>query len=80
MALSDTLGGANKELTRDSIYAAISSCITVNSDMYAVTIKVQVGANPNETERAWYYMAIVDRGCATSSNHKPAVLLFTQVK
>jgi len=71
---------AKPELDRDAIYAAISSCVTVNSDMYAVNIKVQLGRKTVETENAWHYVAVIDRGCAKAENHKPAVLLFTQVK
>jgi hypothetical protein len=41
---------------------------------------VQLGNNPNEQDRAWYYMAVVDRGGAVFSTDKPAVLLFTQLK
>ncbi|MDP6633382.1 MAG: hypothetical protein QGG42_00610 [Phycisphaerae bacterium] len=75
----DGLGGANKDLDRDAIYAAISSCTSISSDMYAVTIRVQLGPNTNES-RAWFYVAVIDRGCAVFSTDKPAVLLFTQVK
>jgi len=68
-------------LDRDSIYAAISSCITVNSDMYAVNIRVQLGDSKTPLpNRAWYYLAVIDRGCAVFSTDKPAVLLFTQLK
>jgi hypothetical protein len=78
LALSDS--ATNKEMDRDAIYAAISSSISVSSDIYAVNIKVQLGNNPNEQDRAWYYMAVVDRGGAVFSTDKPAVLLFTQLK
>ena len=72
---------AGEPLDRDSIYAAISSCITVNSDMYAVTVRVQLGASKTPTaDRSWYYLAVIDRGCAVFSTDKPAVLLFTQMK
>jgi len=72
---------ATKSLDRDSIYAAISSCITVNSDMYAVTVRVQLGGSKTPpADRSWYYLAVIDRGCAVFSTDKPAVLLFTQVK
>ncbi|MDP6633605.1 MAG: helix-hairpin-helix domain-containing protein, partial [Phycisphaerae bacterium] len=68
-------------LDRDSIYAAISSCVTVNSDMYAVTVRVQLGASKTPAaDRSWYYLAVIDRGCAMFSTDKPAVLLFTQLK
>jgi len=76
------LGGfdaTNKDIDRDSIYAAISSCITVNSDLYAVNIRVQVGTSKTP-EDVWYYVAIVDRSCSMSAIDKPAVLLFMRVK
>jgi len=69
---------AGEPLDRDSIYAAISSCVTVNSDMYAVTVRVQLGETPSANQ-VWYYVAVVDRGCAVFSTDKPAVLLFTPV-
>ena len=70
---------ATKSLDRDSLYAAISGCITVNSDMFAVTVRVQLG-NKTAPERSWHYLAVIDRGCAVVPTSKPAVLLFTQVR
>ncbi|MBT3202340.1 MAG: hypothetical protein HN350_20765 [Phycisphaerales bacterium] len=67
-------------LDRDSVYAAISGCITVNSDMYAVTVKVQLGDDPAEKINSWHYVAVIDRSCVTEAKDKPAVLLFAQVK
>jgi hypothetical protein len=64
---------------RDILYGGISSCITVNSDMYAVTVRVQIG-NDLEPDKSWYYLAIIDRGCVKSVTDKPAVLLFTQIE
>ena len=81
LAFADGLGGANTSLDRDAIYAAISGCITVNSDMYAVTVRVQLGGSKTPpADKSWYYLAVIDRGCAVFSNDKPAVLLFTQVR
>ncbi|MCP4376335.1 MAG: hypothetical protein GY794_09195, partial [bacterium] len=69
------------DFNRDTIYAAISSCITVNSDLYAVTIRVQIGNSPTpSSNESWYYLAVIDRGCVVKSTGKPAVLLFTRVK
>ena len=66
---------------RDAIYAAISGCITVNSDMYAVTVRVQLGNSQTPAaDRSWFYVAVVDRGGAVASTDKPAVVLFTQVE
>ncbi|MCP4377775.1 MAG: helix-hairpin-helix domain-containing protein, partial [bacterium] len=46
------------DFNRDTIYAAISSCITVNSDIYAVTIRVQIGNSPTpSSNESWYYLA-----------------------
>jgi hypothetical protein len=67
-------------LDRDSVYAAISGCITINSDMYAVTVKVQLGDDPAEKINSWHYVAVIDRSCVTETKDKPAVLLFAQVK
>ena len=71
---------STKDLDRDAVYAAISGCITVNSDMYAVTVKVQLGPDPAEKNNAWHYVAVIDRSCVTEAKDKPAVLLFAQVK
>jgi len=82
IALAFTDSATNPELDRDAIYSAISSCVSVSSDVYSVNIKVQLVSNgaPAASDPAWYYMAIIDRGGAVFSTDKPAVLLFTQVK
>ena len=83
LALDTLVNAGNKtpDFNRDTIYAAISSCITVNSDMYAVTVRVQIGDSPTPpVNKSWYYLAVIDRGGAVFSTDKPAVLLFTQIK
>jgi hypothetical protein len=82
IALAFPDNATNPDLDRDAIYSAISSCVSVSSDIYAATIKVQLVSNgsPSTQDPAWYYMAIIDRGGAVFSTDKPAVLLFTQVK
>jgi len=75
-----TIEDQDSGMDRDAIYSAISGSVSISSDLYAVNIKVQLGSNPAEQARAWYYLAIVDRGATVFSTDKPAVLLFAQVK
>jgi len=67
--------------SRDSLYTAISNLITVNSDVYAANIVVQLrdetGATPIQT---WRYISVIDRSNCRESEHEPAVLLFAEVK
>ncbi|MHC4984105.1 MAG: hypothetical protein ACYTF6_13175 [Planctomycetota bacterium] len=58
----------------NSIYDAVGSVITVNSDTYAVEIKVQGGSSLN-----WRYLVIVDRSNCFTSEHTPSVVLFASV-
>ncbi|MCK4275409.1 MAG: hypothetical protein KAX78_02780, partial [Phycisphaerae bacterium] len=69
---------------RDSLYRAISNLITVNSDTYAVNIRVDlydIGEAPgDEPAQSWYYVAVIDRSNCRSLGDTPAVLLFSEVK
>jgi hypothetical protein len=72
---------------RDTLYRAISNLITVNSDVYSLNIRVQLGRptqdeeDNNETpQHVWYYVAVIDRGSVRRLGDMPAVLLFTRVK
>jgi len=72
---------------RDTLYRAVSNLITVNSDVYSLNIRVQLG-RPTKVEEdrgetpqhVWYYVAVIDRGCVRGPGDMPAVLLFTRVK
>ncbi len=69
---------------RDSLYKSISNLISVNSDVFAANIVVQLrdaGAPltdpPAET---WRYLSVFDRGNCRTSTDSPAVLLFTELE
>jgi hypothetical protein len=64
---------------RDALYRGISNLITVNSDMYAAYVRVQIGKG-SETERVWNYLAVIDRSNCRSKSDVPALLMFTQLK
>ena len=73
---------------RDSLYRAISNLITVNSDVYAVNIRVDLydineapdNDPPDEPIQSWYYVSVIDRSNCSSLGDTPAVLLFSEVK
>ncbi len=79
---------------RDSFYAPISNLVTVNSDVFAVNIRVDLydaDETPEETDtttnefihspqHTWYYIAVIDRSNCTDDTQTPAVLLFSEVK
>lgn len=73
---------------RDSLYRAISNLITVNSDVYAVNIRVDLydineapdNDPPNEPLQSWYYVSVIDRSNCSDVGDTPAVLLFSEVK
>lgn len=57
----------------------IMNTISINSDSYAVTIRVQLGPDI-DSPKAKYYLGIVDRSNCFTEKHKPNVLMFTQLK
>lgn len=65
---------------RDTLYRSISNLITVNSDVFAVNMMVQLRAADGSVRQDWYYVAVVDRSNCRQGGHVPAVLLFSQVK
>ncbi len=74
---------------RDSLYRAISNLITVNSDVYAVNIRVdlydinEAPTSPppdNVPLQSWYYVSVIDRSNCRGLGDTPAVLLFSEVK
>ena len=71
---------------RDSLYKSISNLISVNSDVFAANIVVQLrsgdaGATladpPKET---WRYLSVLDRSNCRTTSDSPAVLLFTELE
>jgi len=63
---------------RDSLYRAVSNLITVNSDVFAVSILVRLQASTG-IPQDWHYVAVIDRSNCRQSGQMPAVLLFSQV-
>ncbi len=92
--LGNLLGGAipssdrNYQSIRDSFYAPISNLVTVNSDTYAVNIRVDLydaDESPEDPanyapQHTWYYIAVIDRSNCYDNTQTPAVLLFSEVK
>ena len=72
---------------RDSLYAPISNLVTVNSDVFAVNIRVDLydadeppEDTANNPQQTWYYIAVIDRSNCYNDTQTPAVLLFSEVK
>ncbi len=73
---------------RDSFYTPISNLVTVNSDTYAVNIRVDLydaDESPEDIanydpQHTWYYIAVIDRSNCYNDRQTPAVLLFSEVK
>lgn len=63
---------------RDALYEAVSNCITVNSDSYAVVMKFILGSDVNNPVFSQKYVALVDRSNCYTSAHSAAVLLLTK--
>ncbi len=68
----------NYSYVRDAMYRAISNCITVNSDTFVATIRIQLG-NGDPTSGIWYYIAVIDRSNCMTKDDSPAVLLFNEI-
>jgi len=66
---------------RDSLYRAVSNLITVNSDVFAVNIRIQLREDQTDKVKGdWYYVAVIDRSNCRKRSDTPAVLLFSQVE
>jgi len=72
---------------RDSLYRAVSNLITVNSDVFAAYILVQLRDGLTEAvKHTWNYVAVLDRSNCRQTGQPgvpgdlPAVLLFSEVK
>ncbi len=63
----------------DGLYRSIANVITVNSDVYTVYIRVQIGGGASPRYK-WNYLAVIDRSNCRTEDDTPAVLLFSQVK
>ena len=77
--LALTPENANYLDVRDELYRSIANVITVNSDVYTVYIRVQLG-NQSNPRYKWNYLAVIDRSNCRTEDDTPAVLLFSQVK
>ncbi|MDY6913527.1 MAG: hypothetical protein SVT52_03615 [Planctomycetota bacterium] len=65
---------------RDALYRSISNLITVNSDVYAANIVVQLRDSDGNTRYTWNYIAVLDRSNCDDTGDQPAVLLFSEIK
>lgn len=63
--------------TRDSLYNAVISCVTVNSSTFAVTATVSINNPPRQTIN---YLAIIDRSNCQEVEDTPTVMLLTEIK
>jgi len=83
---ADTLLGAGSQpapgylAARDSVYAAVSNCITASSDTYALNIVVQLRDADDEVRRQWEYVSVIDRSNCRDEDDWPKVALFAEVK
>ena len=62
---------------RDAIYRAIANCITVQSDVFIVQIRILLD---NPPEYTWQFVEIVDRSGCEKASDRPVVRLFTEVQ
>ena len=67
------------------LYNSISNLITVNSDVYAVYIRIQLWSDSIGTPGTrllynWNYLGVIDRSNCRLDADTPAVLLFSQVR
>jgi hypothetical protein len=62
---------------RDSIWRSVSNLITVNTDVLAANVCVQLG---NPAKYSWNYVVVIDRGNCYAAADSPAVILFAEVK
>ena len=63
---------------RNSIYAAIADLITVNSDVFAVYIRTQIGNDANAS--ASYHVAVIDRSNCVDNDDTPQILMYAEIK
>ena len=62
---------------RDAIYRAISNSICVQSDSFALYIRVQLGKTAAYT---WTYLAIIDTSTCEEEDDRPTVLMFAEIR
>lgn len=62
---------------RDALYRTVSNAITVNGDVFAVNLLVELGKPAKYT---WHYVAVIDRSNCHQKDDFPAMLLFSQVR
>jgi hypothetical protein len=80
---ADSLIGASRRnhkdypQARDALYSAVSNSLTVNSDTYAVFMRVQLKDAEGNEKGNWYYLSVLDRSNCLKTTDQPAVLLFT---
>lgn len=75
--LADITGDLSKY---DIYYAWLSNQVSVRSDVYIATIRVQLGNSANPSGPVRRYVAVIDRSNCNSTATMPRVLLFTEIK
>ncbi|MCE5278144.1 MAG: hypothetical protein ABFD92_04650 [Planctomycetaceae bacterium] len=63
---------------QNALWNAVSNCVTVSSDIYAVYIRVQLGSAG--TQGTKFYVAIIDRSNCKLPTDQPAILMTTRVE
>jgi hypothetical protein len=63
---------------RDAIYTAVSNSICVQSDSYALFIRVQLGKDGGAY--TWTYLAVIDTSTCEEEDDRPTVLMFTEIR
>jgi len=72
---------ANYLDNRNALYAPVANLITVNSDVFSANVVVELRDknNPTSTKSHWRYVMVFDRGNCTTTAHRPAILMMTEV-
>ena len=63
---------------RDAIYRAVSNSICVQSDSYALFIRIQL--TKDSGAYTWTYLAIIDTSSCEKTGDRPTVLMFTEMR
>jgi len=81
---NNLMGGTAKAVNddyidgRDAIYRAISNSICVQSDSYALLIRVQL--TKESGAYTWTYLAVIDTSMCEETDDRPTVLMFTGIR
>lgn len=79
--------GRNYVDARDAMFRSVGNLVTVNSDVYAANICIQLwepGKDPatpsDQPKHVWRYLAVIDRSHCNSKADRPAVLMLSEIK